>query len=231
MSVPLPRKLARQLAGRCCYGACEDSALDGSDFCAPHDAHERGRKRSRARRRRLRLAEQGVCIVAGCGRRVGKQRGPSGGVVLRRCPACKKAHRKEQRDRRGVAVDSCGVAVDAPLPSSHWKTETYSDGSTRTRYVGRASRGGLSREVMDADLVRLLTEARALLDGFLVHFPSDRPNLDRLPRVQRTEAWELLASRLTRAARLQLEVAAALAPTWRETCAGCGRVHEEHDDA
>lgn len=220
MGDALPARLAKQIAGRCCYGACPLDALDGSDHCPAHDAHERGRGSARQKRRRLRLAERGVCIVAGCGRKVGK-RIRSGRVVLRRCARCGKADREAKRKRRRVTGSKRRVTVSgAALPPgrvARTKIERaydqLADGRERTieRVVYR-TRGGQTRESMDADGEADVTDALRLLTGHGDRLRRLREAEPVLGRVQRGEARALVADSLLRAVRLAASEAARLHP-------------------
>lgn len=108
----IARALDRQrrlLAGVCTYSGCTERALNGSAFCAPHDAKERAWKSGSERRRRQKRADAGLCRD-GCGRKVGKRRRPDGTVQQRRCPACQKRRRRGvEHKRRGV---ECEIVID-----------------------------------------------------------------------------------------------------------------------
>lgn len=212
-------RAAKQLAGQCVYSGCTAPAI-GDDECPEHHALSKERKRQSATRRRSRLRAAGRCIDC------------AAKTALLRCSKCYRAWSASRLARR---VDKPPRRVDNSDGSStekrgHYKTESFADGSARARYVGLSHRGGPTRAEVDRSLVRLLTDARGLLDGFVTVFPGIRDELDALPRIQRTEAWDLLVSRLTRSARLQLEVAGALSKAWRENCAGCGRPAAEGDE-
>jgi len=214
-------RLARQLEGRCCYGACAADALDGSDYCGPHDAREKGRDRSRKRRQRQRLADAGVCIVAGCGRRVGK-RMTNGRAIQRRCAGCAKALRQAARDRRSVPNSR---AVQPRV-----KLEVGRDGATRTRYTGQGRRGGPSREETERGHLRLMADAKRLDAAFEAVYPAELAAIDAMPRIQRAEARSLIAWSLVRSARLRLQVAEEIDASLREICGACGRPHDPEDD-
>lgn len=75
----------RLLAGVCAYSSgCGELAVEGSAYCAPHDAHERARGAARKRRQRGRLAAAKRCVD--CGKR----------TPVLRCTGC----RRLQRERR-----------------------------------------------------------------------------------------------------------------------------------
>lgn len=214
----LDRRTARQLKGECCYGACTDDALEGSDYCAPHDAHERGRAAAKQRSRRLRRANAGVCI-GGCGRKVGK-RFVKGRVVQRRCAACSKTHKEAERDRRGVPGDERGVPVSSSS-GGHFKVEeratARADGTphkAHVRYVGRAHRGGPTRAEIDADMLRDARRARSLLLHFeekglpiLRDIEAQQPT-----RSQRAEVRILAGDPVGQAFRLAVSIFAAVHP-------------------
>lgn len=222
----IPAKLARQLAGRCCYGACPDPALDGADYCGPHDAHEKGRDRTRHVRHRQRLADQGLCIVAGCGKKVGKRKRSDGTAMLRRCRGCAKADRDTKRARRRVTDDSRRVTVTSADPSS-FKLEVGKDGATRTRKIFRAGQGGPSKEEIRKGHLRLRADSRGHSSVFDANYqPETLSNIESLPRVQRVEAISLLAIELVRALRLDAQVAVEVDPSLRDECLLCGRPHE-----
>ena len=202
---------ARSLRGQ---GArCPAPRDPDSEHCSACDAKIKAYRRKSDKARRAKLKKERRC--ARCGK-------PSKGT---RCDRCKAAHRRDEADRRGRDQDRRGLDQATPK-RGHYKTEVFADGAARTRYVGQAHRGGPTRDEQDASLVKLAIDAKRLLVCVLVAFPAERPAIDALPRIQRTEAWELVASALTRSARLQLEVAGSLAATWRQICAGCGRAHE-----
>lgn len=209
----------RQYVGDCVERGCPDRAADGSDRCAKHRDRKRAADAAYQTRKRDRRRKDRLCID--CGKK----------AKYRRCPGCYKASRSQ-----GVGVRAKGVgdSADRRTPKTptrgHYKTEVFADGAERTRYVGQTHRGGPTREEQDVSLVKLALDARRLLEGFLLMFPARRAEIDALPRVQRAEEWEIVASVLTRSARLQLEVAGSLAQTWRATCAGCGREHTNEED-
>lgn len=215
MSPTLPPSLLAKLSPTC--ARCPRDRAPDSDHCAECEERQRGYvRKSKAQRRQKRRAAL-ECID--CGSKLPRRWDGS------RCRACRQVQSTRRRvKRRARRVKQTRAA--APAKRGHYKAETFADGATRSRYVGQSHRGGPTREEQDASLVKLVLGAVGLAQGFLDAFPSERLVLDALPRIQRAEAWELLASRLTRSARLQLEVAGTLAPTWRKICAGCGRAHE-----
>lgn len=220
MSPTLPTVLVAKLSVRC--ARCPRDRAPDSAYCADCDERQRGYvRKSKAKARAARRSAH-QCIA--CGNDLPKRWDGS------RCRACRQAQRLSDQRRR---VKHAGRRVKQPAAISpargHYKTEVFADGAERTRYVGQSHRGGPTRAEQDASLVRLVLDAQRLVAGFLAVFPVERPALDALPRIQRIEAWEMAASALTRAARLQLEVAASIAPTWQTTCAGCGRAHAEEE--
>lgn len=223
MSPSLPAELVADLVGRC--ARCPRDRAPDSDYCAECDERQRGYvRKSKAKARAARRADH-KCIE--CGDRLPRRWNGSRCKKCRRAQAASAKSRRAKRSVRRVKQ----TRADLPAVRGHFKTEVYADGAARSRYVGQDHRGGPTREEQDASLVKLVVSSLGLAQGFLDVFPSERAALDELPRIQRAEAWELLASRLTRAARLQLEVAASLATTWRAICAGCGRAHEPEDGA
>lgn len=213
----IPRKLSKRLAGECQH--CKEPAIEGSDFCAVHDAHEKGQQRARKARHRLRLAEVGLCIVAGCGAKVGKRLRPDGRPVLRRCKSCGRKHRDESRARRGVTDDAVVYRAEEPATT---KLEVGKDGATRTRYVPRAGQGAPSREETDRRLLRDLREGAGHLQRLVTRWPPPRDEIAALPRIQRTEAWDQVAEPMVQAIRLTYGVVAALPTSWGEQCPCCG---------
>jgi hypothetical protein len=140
----LPTRIEKQIAGRCCYGGCHDPAKDGSDYCEPHDAHERGRDAAKKRRRRQRLADSGRCI-AGCGRKVGKRRRPDGSIALRECRQCSKA----TKARHARPVPGAGLPVPGDAIDIDWRVDP---GTNWLRYRGKGRRGRLTNaEQADED--------------------------------------------------------------------------------
>lgn len=233
MSYSIDHIQDRRLARLCCYGACPEPAHGDGDYCEVHDAHERGRARTKAKRRRQRLADAGRCIVPGCGAKVGKQR-VGGRVVQRRCPGCMGADRKAKADRRRVPGKESRVPGNGEIPPAarrgHTKQETYSDGSTRTRYVGRATRGGPSKEDRARDVLKDAADAVRWLQAFLARYPDEWPRVDDLPRIQRDEARALLAEPLVRGLRMAAGVVVEVAPaTWKGMCPCCGQATSDDD--
>lgn len=217
----LSPKLARQLAGRCCYGACPENALGGSDYCAPHDAHEKGRDAKKKKKRRQALADKGICIVAGCGRKVGKRK-QAGRVALRECARCTEAHRKRRIVARPVPDGDRPVPGNGEIPPSV-KLEVGKDGATRTRYVSGRSKGGQSKELQDAEILRDAEYARQAMGRFVLAFGiacSDEVRF--LPRYQRQEAMRVAADHPAQAARLLASVAARIDRRFATQCACCG---------
>jgi hypothetical protein len=192
----LTPRLARQLAGRCCYGACPALALEASDYCGPHDAHEKGRDRAKKKRRRQTLADKGLCRD-GCGRKVGKRK-VRGRVVQRRCSTCLK---RFAAWRRRVPDENCRVPGAEQI--SPVKLEVGKDGATRTRYVPRPGQGGQSREETRKGRRKLVSDAARLVGVFLANYEAATMGLlDAMPRIQRAEAKRQLVDPLARAARL-----------------------------
>lgn len=207
--VTLMRRLARRLAGQCCYGACQVAALADGDYCAPHDAHEKGRARAKARRRRLRLGAAGICIMDGCGSRVGKR--PGGGKPYRRCLSCAREDR--------VAKSRVPVAIArVPDNTPRTKLEIHSDGYVRVRTIGRGVRGQKSRIDLDDDLrddLRYaLADVKAVHDSGIAALRSDQ--VVSMGGLHKREACAIVADRLLKAARTLVSVADAL-------CAGRSR--------
>ncbi len=222
MSPTLPTALLAKLSPTCRWRGCDQVKANGCDHCAPHHEKQRGYEAKSQAKRRATSAAKGEC--RDCGSQLPRR------WNSRRCKSCQDeqaATAKSRRVKDAARRVKNGLRDPAPKrsPKGHYKTEVFADGASRTRFVGQSHRGGPTREEQDASLLRLLVDARRLHEGFLSAFPASREAIDALPRIQRTEAWELLASQLTRSARLQLDVAGSLAATWRETCAGCGRAH------
>lgn len=184
----LPVKIAKRIAGRCLYPGCDDDSLDGSDYCDPHDAHERGRDAGKKRRRRQRLADQGMCIVEGCGRKIGKRKRLDGTVQQRRCASCGKARRARTRPKDGVPDGASGV------PERHFRLETGPNfrgvGTYQTqRYVGRGHRGRLTREEQIDERIRSVDFAMDELRKFRRALQQLKlPEVLELPKIQREAA-------------------------------------------
>jgi hypothetical protein len=151
----LSRTLVRRLAGQCCYGACTEKPIDGSDYCAPHDAHERGRAAQKQKRRRARRALAKQCME-GCGRKVGKRLTDRGSVLMRRCPTCAKADREAKAMARRVPADTSRVPGK---PTRGFTKVEHGEGYRAERYVGRDRRGAPSRADLDEDLRSDLADA------------------------------------------------------------------------
>jgi hypothetical protein len=201
----LPIKVEKRIAGECLYSGCREQARDGSDYCDPHDAHERGRDAAKKRRRRQRLAGAGLC-AGGCGRKVGKRRRTDGTIVQRRCSGCTKELKAEARKRRSVPGDRRSVpgnAADLGSASSPagWKVtlEQSPDGimRERSRYAGQGKKGRQSIEQLDdqdrADAIRCI-------DRGLEHLATHRsPAVQEMPRIQRDEYLAQALDQLRRA--------------------------------
>lgn len=196
MSKQLDPRLAKQLAGRCCYSGCREQAADGSDYCAPHDAHERGRDAGKKRRRRQRLADAGQCLT-GCGAKVTRRRRPDGTVVPRRCRECRESHAKKCRESRAKKCreDRKDASVPGAVPSvpgapSNWRTDNSGRNGTEVlRYHGRSRRGRLSREEQLDEDARDARFAVAELEKFIRAVGVlKRTDLQSLPPIQRVEA-------------------------------------------
>ena len=207
----LPTRIQKQIAGKCCYSGCRDDAMDGSDYCEPHDAHERGRAANRQRRHRQKVADAGLCI-AGCGRKVARQRGKDGRVKRRRCATCRKEHRKQAQNARArmcVTGEERGVTGNASdLSVTGWRVtlEQSPDGipRERSRYVGQGKRGRQSIEKLDeqdrAEAVRHLELGVAGLRRL------NDPEVRALPPIQRAEVTARVLDQLQQARRWIAEI-------------------------
>lgn len=174
----LPTRIAKQIAGQCCYSGCTDKALDGSDYCDPHDAHERGRDANKKRRRRQRLAQAGLC-VAGCGRKVPRKRKPDGSVMQRRCNGCKKV----LRDAR--VPDDAGSVPGASSEPDRITHEVEGDGYARKRFHGQQRRGQQKRWQLDLqDLDDAIDRLQRTKRGVILAREAEEAGV---PRVQRDE--------------------------------------------
>lgn len=195
-------RLTRQLAGKCCYSGCDDRALDGSDYCAPHDAHERGRDANKKRRRRKRLAQAGLC-VGGCGTKVGKR----GSRKLKRCRACRKALRDEARLRRSVPGDPGSVPGEG-----NWRPDyDPKTGSEIQRYRGKGRRGRLTLEEQLDEIRRdVLFAIEKLRDCARSIDVLKTPDVQELPPLQRRAAYREVADLAGQAGRLTDAVEDAL---------------------
>lgn len=184
-------RIPKRIRNECLH--CTDRALDGSDYCGPHDAHERAQRAARQRRKRQKLADAGLCRD-GCGRKVGKRRRPDGSILPRRCPTCRRGHIKKLRDdRKKARVTSAtpGVTSGTADRPGNWRPD-YDPvtGAEWQRYRGKGKRGRLSREQqIDEDLrdlrhaIEYLQEAQRRIERL-----KDPAVLD-LPPIQREAAW------------------------------------------
>jgi hypothetical protein len=183
VSAALDLRIRKRIAGTCGYSGCTVPAADGADYCAPHDAHERGRDAAKKRRRRQRLADGGLC-AAGCGKKVGKQKRADGSAFHRECRACAKA--KAAR-RRAVPGDSQAVPGDGADPASErWRVDP---GTTWNRYRGKGRRGRLTREEQIDERIRDVRIARdelVKLERALERLKA--PEVIALPPIQRAAA-------------------------------------------
>lgn len=212
--VTLPVRLVKQLNGECCYSGCDDEALDGSDFCAPHDAHERGRAANRQRRHRQRLANAGLCI-AGCGRKVARQRGPDRKIRRRRCATCRKAHSKaaqEARKNSCVTGDARGVTGDGAQTVDKWRPDFDPvTGAEWARYRGKGRRGRLTREEQLDELKRdMLFAIEKAKDCVRSIETLKSPEIQQLPSIQRGAAYREVADLAGQSSRLAESVEDAL---------------------
>ena len=199
----IPSKLARKLAGICRH--CSELAVDGSSYCAPHDA----------------MARAGLC-VAGCGRKVVKRAGRK----PRECSDCTKLHRKRAADARSrVRTERVACVPTSGEISPSVKLEVGRDGATRTRYVPRPGQGGPSREETDRGLLRDLQDGLGRIQSFVSDWPPPRNRIAELARVQRSEAWDQFGERPVYAIRMLAGVVHALPTSWARDriCCACGQ--------
>lgn len=198
----IPARLAKQIAGTCCYSGCTDPALDGSDYCGPHDAHERGRDANRKRRRRARLAKAGLCIT-GCGRKVVRKRRADGTIMQRRCKQCSKVLAQEARSRRSVTGGSRSVPGDAS-EADRVSREVEGDGYARTRYHGQPRRGQQPRHQLDdQDLVDAVDRIERARRGLVLWKEAKDAEL---PRIQLQEILNAAMAQAAHAKRFIAEV-------------------------
>lgn len=208
----IPLKLAKRIRGECCYSGCNDPALDGSDYCAPHDAHERARSTKRQNRHRQKLADAGLCRD-GCGRKVGKRHRPDGSIVPRRCGTCRRAHAKKLRDDREkarVTDASMGVTVSDHAVSDHaariaariTSVVDSADGYARTRMKG-GKRGAPSMEEQRRnDLIAMRRILASYEESFAVTYSQEVRDLSR---EQQAAARRASDAHLELAVRLGME--------------------------
>lgn len=182
----LPTKIAKRIAGQCLYSGCHEKALDDSDYCGPHDAHERGRAANRQRRHRQKLADAGLCS-AGCGRKVPRKRRPDGTVIPRRCRKCRKTHSERMREIREARGKACvtgiarGVTGDTGADDRTTRS-VEADGYARTRYHGQPRRGQQPRWQLDfQDLDEAVEEIRRARRGIQLACEAEQA---QTPRVQ-----------------------------------------------
>jgi hypothetical protein len=223
----LPRKLVKRIKGECQH--CTEPAVAGSDYCEGHGERERAEDRSRHQERRQELADKGICIASGCGKKVAREEREDGTFKLKRCKACAKEHRGAMKSlyeiRSGVPSADSGVP-SKPADPSHRRTartkierayDRLSDGTERTieRVIYR-SRGGQTVESMDADGAHDVQDALRLLAGHEGRLRYLRAIEDELGRIQRAEARSAVADPLLRAVGLIAAEAARLYPDgWR----------------
>lgn len=204
MTVAVPTRITKRIAGKCLYSGCADEALDGSDYCAPHDAHERGRAATRQLRRRQKLANAGLCI-SGCGRKIPKRRRPDGTAVCRRCKDCRKAHAARERERTCVTGEPDGVTGTPSETEGNWRVDP---GTDWMRYRGKGRRGRLTRDEQAAEDKRDARWAIAEIEKFITAVDvvmSDA--VQELPRIQREAARREAAQFLGTAGRFLDELA------------------------
>lgn len=201
MSPSLPPSLIAKLSPTCRWRGCSDTKADGADWCPKH--HEKQKGYQRKSQARINAARDQARECRACGGKL-----PSRWNSTR----CKQCQREQAETAKSARLKDAARRLKnaAPAARGHFKTEVYGDGAARTRFVGQSHRGGPTRQEQDAGLVKLALDAQRLLAGFLAVFPEERPQIDALPRIQRAEAWALVTSSGTRAARLILGVMADL---------------------
>jgi hypothetical protein len=203
------RAFAKRLRSECLH--CGETALDGSDYCAPHDAKERGQRSTRQRRLRQKRADAGLCM-SGCGRKVSRRRRPDGTVLPRECPTCSDLHRKrvaKARERVRNEHQECVTGDEQIPPRGHWKLAHGSaDAEARgwrpvARYVGRDRRGAPSREDRRRDALRSRDDGLALAVRFeRARITYEGDDVQAMPRIQRDAALEEVRDLLRRASRM-----------------------------
>lgn len=209
----LPVKIAKRIAGKCLYSGCGELAIDGSDYCEPHDAHERGRAANRQRRYRQKLADGGLCI-AGCGRKVSRKRKQDGSVTPRRCSKCRKVHNEDRRDERakarvtGIDRGVTGAEIAADETDPRWRVDP---GTSWQRFRGKGRRGRLTREEQIDEIDRDRRHARENDAALGRALPLLKlPEVMELPVIQRGAAWREVGQYALSAARAYLGIARAL---------------------
>jgi hypothetical protein len=181
----LPAALVKRLSRVCVYSGCADAAAPNSTYCAPHDAHERGRHAVRQKRYRQRLAAAGRCGV--CGDKVKRRRKPDGSWLVQRCKECK------QYRKQVVTGDDLVVTGDSAPKRGIWRTEADQRperaGQTTTRYVGHARRGRLTFAEQIDERIRDLAFAKQEIDkaARLLSRLKDA-QITELPKIQRDAA-------------------------------------------
>lgn len=234
MADGLDRDTARALAGIC--RDCPEPALNGElgAKCLAKAAGQRKRQRQGR-------ADAGVCIEAGCGKRVEKVLREDGSAVLRRCAGCARKLNKGRRSiRRSVTGDCRSVTGGGADPSSSRVARTkverayakLADGTERfiERVVFR-SRGAQSKESQDVDGVADVEDAVELLAGHAERLRELRAVEGSLGRIARDEARAAVADRLLRATRLLAGEAARITPEgWRVVRDGLARIGERDDE-
>lgn len=204
----LPTKLAKRISGKCLYSGCGEDALDGSDYCASHDARIKGWKRTSARRRRQDLADRGICIVEQCGKKVGKRKRANGTIQQRRCGACSKAKlaaEREARRERGVDHGDRGVDYVTEATDENDPRFRCDPGTNWSRYRGKGRRGRLTREEQIDEDIRDLRHAIAYLHDAARRIERLKlPEVMELPTIQRQAAYRTAGEPIGSATR-QLE--------------------------
>lgn len=188
-----------QHGGKCGATRCPRYAEPGDNYCAPCGPKERARKARSAQRRRDRLKADGKCIE-NCGNKAKRGR--------ERCARCLKTQSRRV-DGRSDRVD--GQKRDLPEKREkrgHYKTEVFSDGAARQRYVGQSHRGGPTREEQDTSADKLVLDGHARVQTWIDERIAMRREIDGYPRIQRSEGRQRLYSRLTYVGRQLIQAAA-----------------------
>ncbi len=197
----LSPRLAKKLAGKCMYSGCDVLAKDGASYCESH--HEQVKEKDREWRATRRAGHPaGRCLD--CGERCGG---------WRRCKTCRKKQAKRRRvDSNRNRVDSNG-ADPAFARVARTKVERAYDklASGSERFIERTvfrSRGGQSRESMDADEDQMLQWIAEGVEGHARRRQRLRDEEPALGRQQRKEASAIVGERIFSAAKCLLEIAA-----------------------
>lgn len=197
MSPSLPPSLIAKLSPKCRWRGCSRDKAD-SEYCAEHHERMKGYWRKGQKRRRSKLLAARLC--RDCGAKLPTR------WNSRRCRTCQQAQSRAARSQR--VKDTRRRVQDTPPQRGHYKTEVYSDGATRTRFVGQSHRGGPTRQEQDSSAARLVSNVVAHGQSWLDERIEKQAEIDTLPRIQRAAGRQLRGDELAYLGRLLIQAAA-----------------------